>query len=637
MGVVATRPVHASPYWQGSRCEGGAALFRTWAPASAQVELCLETPQPRRLPMTPEADGFHVVRIEGLRAGARYRYRLADGREYPDPWSRWQPDGPHGASVLCDASGYAWRDAAWRGVRMAGQMLYELHVGTFTPQGTFDAARERLPYLRALGVTLVEIMPIAEFPGRWNWGYDGVSPFAPYHGYGAPDAVRRFVDEAHALGLGVILDVVYNHFGPDGNYLHAFSPHYFTDRYRNEWGEPIDFDGPHAAPVRAVFADNAAYWIGEFHFDGLRLDATQQIFDSTPVHVIAEIARAARAAAAPRDIVLIAENEPQDLRCVRRAADGGFGLDAMCNDDFHHSARVALTGARDGYLHDYEGTAQEWLSAMRRGFLFQGQSYPWQRKRRGTPVRDEPAACFVHFLQNHDQVANTLRGDRLVTLAAPAALRAMTALWLLSPQTPMLFMGQELGARTPFPYFADHGGALGEAVRTGRGEFLAQFAAYASEPARRAIPDPRDAATVQRATLRWDADPTSEPWYRLHRDLLALRRRLPAIAAQARERIDGAVLARHALVVRWLDAEPPLLLIVNVDEERATIAGAEPLLALERTQRWTVRWSSEHPDYGGWGVVSPCRDEGWWLPPRCAVLLEAQPGAPHDDDGAQSR
>ena len=309
--------------------------------------------------------------------------------------------------MLVDPTAFKWSDAQWRGVQLHGQVIYELHIGTFTPEGTFDAAAEKLRYLRELGITMIEVMPVAECPGRWNWGYDGVQLFAPYHVYGDHDAFKRFVDRAHALGLAVILDVVYNHLGPDGNYLKCFSPHYFSTRHHTEWGEALNLDGDYAQGTRDFILGNVRYWLGEFHLDGLRLDATQSIFDDSRPHILEELARTARETAQPRSIVVISENEPQHAQQLLPPERGGYGLDAMWNDDFHHAAKVALTGTRDGYFGDYTGRAQEFVSCVRRGFLYQGQWYPWQKKTRGQAAPGLPAWSLVVFLQNHDQVGNT--------------------------------------------------------------------------------------------------------------------------------------------------------------------------------------------------------------------------------------
>jgi maltooligosyltrehalose trehalohydrolase len=426
----------------------------------------------------------------------------------------------------------------------------------------------------------------------------------------------------------VILDVVYNHFGPDGCYLREFSEYYFTDRYDNEWGDAINFDGPHAAAVREFAVRNASYWIREFHLDGLRLDATQSIHDSSRPHVIAELAAAARRAAAPRPIVLVAENEPQRAEALDPPEAGGYGLDAMWNDDWHHAARVALTGRRDGYFHDYRGTAQEFVSAARRGFLYQGQHYAWQGKPRGTPALGVPPQSFVVFTQNHDQVANTLAGDRLHLLASPGRLRALTALTLLAPQTPMLFMGEEYAAPQPFPFFADHSERLRTPVREGRRGFLRQFAHYATPAAQATVPDPGAEATFRAAKLDRSQREANAHVLALYRDLLRLRREDPVIAAQARGGLDGATLASRAFVLRWFDpAAGDRLLVVNLADELDLESAPEPLLAPPRESRWRLLWSSDEPRYGGPGALDPCGAAGWRLAAESAALLAAVPRA----------
>ena len=614
----------SSAYPPGATLTGAGSWFRVWAPAARSVEVIVEAADPRVCALTAESDGYYAAFVSGVPAGARYRFRVDEGEAYPDPCSRFQPDGPHGPSVVVDPRAFAWRDTDWPGIAMRGQVLYELHVGAFTDAGTFDGAIAQLSALEDLGVTAIELMPVHEFPGRWNWGYDGVGLYAPFHGYGDHEAMKRFVDAAHAMGLAVILDVVYNHLGPDGNYLGKYSADYFTDRYENDWGEAINFDGPNSGPVREFFIRNACYWVEEFHLDGLRLDATQSIHDSGTPHVLTELTQRVRASAGARQIILVSENEPQDIRCLRPAKEGGYGLDAMWNDDFHHSARVALTGRHDGYYHDHRGRAQEFVSAIKRGFLFQGQYYDWQSNPRGTPVTDEPACAFVHFIQNHDQVANTLHGERVHRITSPGRLRAMTALLLLGPQTPMLFMGQEFGAEAPFTFFADHGEVLGRQIHQGRREFLSQFQAYATQAAQAAVPDPCADDTFFSARLDFAQRAAHAPLYRLHRDLLRIRREDPVIARQDRFALDGAVLSEHAFVLRWFDgAHGDRLLVVNFAGECDLRPAPEPLLAPPAHRRWALRWSSEEPIYDGLGALDPLTDEGWRLPAESAALFAA--------------
>ncbi|HTQ35922.1 MAG TPA: malto-oligosyltrehalose trehalohydrolase [Steroidobacteraceae bacterium] len=601
----------------GTRCE-----FRTWAPQARQVHVELYGEGTRRAALLAAGEGYFTATVEGVRAGQTYRY-LLDGKALPDPCSRFQPDGPHGPSGIVDAAAYRWHDAGWPGVGLEGLVLYELHVGTFTTAGTFAAAIERLGHLRALGVTVIEIMPLAECPGRFNWGYDGVFWFAPSHNYGPYEAFKSFVDAAHATGLGVILDVVYNHLGPDGNYLRSFSPHYMTAR-ATEWGDAINYDGEHCGPVRELVVENACEWVREFHLDGLRLDATQSIFDTSRRHVLAELAAAARAAASPRRILVIAENESQRATYLLPEAQGGLGLDAIWNDDFHHAAMVAATGHRGAYYNDYLGTPQEFLATARHGFLYQGQYYRWQQQPRGEP-QQVPSRHCVAYLQNHDQVANSLHGLRLHQLAAGGVRRALTALLLLGPQTPLLFMGQEFEASAPFLFFADHHDPLRTQVHAGRRQFMAQFPGAASADGRAAVCDPGAQEPFLRSKLDWNECREDSPAVRLHRDLLRLRREDPVLHAQGREGFDGAVLTGGALLLRWFAAAGDRLLVVNLGTEISERPMPEPLLAPPRGCAWSLLWSSEHAAYGGDGTSYQDPASGWRLPGQCAMLLAARP------------
>jgi maltooligosyltrehalose trehalohydrolase len=578
----------------------------------------------RSFPLMKDEAGYFSGLVPIATAGMLYRYRLDNGDAYPDPCSRYQPRGPHGPSLIVDPSTYAWRYPDWQGVRMQGQVIYELHVGTFTPEGTLDATIGQLDELKDCGVTVIELMPLAEFPGRWNWGYDGVDLFAPAHVYGDPDALKRFVDAAHERGLGVILDVVYNHFGPDGNYLPAFSDLYLTDRHPNEWGQAINFDGQGSGPVREFFIQNACYWITEFKLDGLRLDAVHAIYDDSPVHVLAELSRQARVAAGARSIVLIAECESQLITTIQSIEHGGWGLDGVWSDDFHHISRVALTGRGQAYYSDYRGTAPELLSVIKRGFVYQGQRYQWQKKPRGTVVKNEPASGFVFYLQNHDQVANHLHGDRIHALASHARYRAIAALLLLAPETPMLFMGQEFGASNPFLFFADHHSDLAAKVYEGRKKFLAEFPEYATPEAQAAVPDPADEATFQRSCLDLSERRRNAPIYRLHKDLLRLRRDDAILTRQDRRSLDGATLSPQALVLRYMGpADDDRLLVVNLGPDLNFMPAPEPLLAPVRDGSWTLQWSSEHPLYGGPGIVNPLSEQGWRIPSATATVFRS--------------
>jgi maltooligosyltrehalose trehalohydrolase len=556
-----------------------------------------------------------------------YRFRLdADSTHYPDPISRFQPQGPHGPSEVVDPRTFSWSDHAWPGVAREGQVIYEMHIGTFTSEGTWEAAIRELPALAELGITLLEVMPVADFSGDFGWGYDGVNQFAPTRLYGPPDAFRRFVDRAHALGMGVILDVVYNHFGPDGNYLKQFAEEYFTNRYDNEWGDAINLDGPGARPVREFFLTNAAYWIEEYHLDGLRLDATQQIFDTSKPHILAEISGRIRTAARGRLAYIVAENEPQETRLVRPIEHGGYGIDSLWNDDFHHSALVALKGHREAYYTDYLGKPQEFVSTAKWGFLYQGQRYSWQKKRRGAPALDLAPANFVTFLENHDQVANTGRGLRVRQLISPGRYRAMTALLLLGPGTPMLFQGQEFGSTRPFYFFADHGPELAKLVREGRVKFLSQFPSLAASEIVSLVADPGSRDTFDRCKLSSDERQTNGDIVALHRDLLKLRREDPAFRAQRPRGVDGAVLGPDAFVLRYfVEGNEDRLLLVNLSRDLILHEAPEPLLAPPDGKAWAVRWSSDDWAYGGSGFVPPESDEGVWrIAGEAAVVLVPQ-------------
>jgi maltooligosyltrehalose trehalohydrolase len=612
----------------------GQTHLRVWAPAAHRVEVVLESGGATAL--EAEEQGYFSGLVDAA-DGTRYQFRLdtAD-RLLPDPASRFQPEGPHGPSEIVDPRAFKWSDAAWKGARREGQVLYEMHVGTFTRDGTWAAAARELKELARIGVTMIEVMPVAEFDGRFGWGYDGVDMFAPFHLYGRPDDFRRFVDTAHALNVAVILDVVYNHLGPVGNYLKLFSPAYFSDTYENEWGDAINFDGADAGPVREFFETNARYWIDEYHLDGLRLDATQQIFDRSPENILAVIGRSTREAAGTRSVVLVAESEPQDTRLVRPIEEGGYGLDALWNDDFHHSAMVALTGHGEAYYSDTRGEPQEFISAAKYGYLFQGQHYFWQRQPRGTPAWGLPPSAFVSYLQNHDQVANSARGLRGRQLTSPGRWRAMTALLLLLPATPMLFQGQEFAASSPFLYFADFEPELAAAIRKGRGEFLTQFQSVADYEQRATLDDPGDPGTFERCKLDFRERETHAHAYALHADLLRLRRevvafREPRHDGAAGPGIDGAVLSSSAFVLRFFTPGhgDDHLLIINLGADLLRGSFAEPLVAAPARTDWRLLWSSEHPAYGGGGTPDVFPDERWRLPGESAIVLSPGPRRPH--------
>jgi maltooligosyltrehalose trehalohydrolase len=607
----------------------GSTHFRVWAPRPRDIRLVVERTSGEELevPLESAGDGYFSALVPDVGAGDRYRYRL-DGRLFADPASRFQPDGPFGPSEVVDPAKYPWKDGSWRGVSMPGQVLYEMHLGTFTPEGTWRAAAGRLRDVKAIGVTTIELMPVAEFPGRFGWGYDGVFLYAPAHEYGTPDDMRSFVDCAHEIGLGVILDVVYNHLGPSGCVHREFDEHYFTHRYDNEWGDAINFEGPEAAAVREHFAENAAHWIDEYHLDGLRLDAIQGIHDRSPEHILAVISQGARHAGGHRSIIIVAENERQESFAMHPTTEGGYGIDAAWNDDLHHSAYVVLTGRREAYFSDHRGTPQEFISAAKYGYLFQGQRYAWQKQPRGTRGDRLPPHTFVNYIENHDQLANTGDGSRLYTYSAPGRYRAMTALFLLMPGTPMLFQGQEFGASSPFLYFADHEGELADAVYKGRAEFLSQFPSFASPEARAAVPAPHDRTTFERCKLQWEQRELHTTHVALHQDLLAIRREDMAFSRQEPGAVDGAVLAAEAFVLRFASPSSgeERLLVVNFGADLVAGSFPEPLVAPPPGHDWKLRWSSEHPRYGGVGALEIVAADGWRIPGFSATVLMPGPG-----------
>ncbi|MGZ4980006.1 MAG: malto-oligosyltrehalose trehalohydrolase [Methylobacter sp.] len=607
--------------------------FRVWAPERKTVKLIMSSksedlahvPPSIKVELQAEGNGYFSALLPDVGVGTLYRYLLDDDpQSYPDPASRFQPQGPHGPSQVVDASTFDWTDAAWSGIELQGQVIYEMHIGTFTHEGNWAAAANELPELAELGVTVLEIMPVADFPGRFGWGYDGVNLFAPTRLYGSPDEFRQFVNQAHAVGLGVILDVVFNHFGPDGNYLGKFSNYYVSTRYECEWGDALNFDGPNSDAVRDYVLANAAYWIKEFHLDGLRIDATQQIFDSSPEHIIAAVVRAARSAGAQRKILVIGENEPQDAKLFLPTEHGGYGIDALWNDDFHHTAMVAMTGRADAYYSDYRGTAQEFVSTLKRGFLYQGQWYSWQNKPRGTLALDIAPAKYVNFIQNHDQLANSGSGKRIHLLTSPNRYRAVTALFLLAPQTPMLFQGQEFAATSPFFYFADHNEEIAYLVARGRSDFLAQFRTLATPEMQARLPDPGDPLTFTHSKLNLNDRNLHKEEYALHCDLLRLRRDDPVFqSSQQSNRIDGAVLSPDALVIRFFGENPgdDRLLVVNLSRDLHLVPAPEPLLAPPKGCVWDTVWSSEDPRYGGLGMPPWPVKGNWYIQGESAVVL----------------
>jgi len=592
----------------GTQITRGGTRFRLWAPKSASVDLLLGTGG-ATVPMTARPRGWFEIELEGVGAGTLYRFRLADGREVPDPASRFQPQGVEGPSQVVDPRRFAWTDTGWVGRPWHEAVLYELHLGTFTPEGTFAAAAQKLDYLAALGVTAIELMPVNSFPGRWGWGYDGVLPFAPDASYGAPDDLKAFVDAAHARGLMVLLDVVYNHFGPRGNFLPAYAP-LLTEAHHTPWGAAMNFDGPGSEMVRDFFVDNARYWLVEYHFDGLRFDAVHEIKDEGYNHFLHDLALLVRASTDGRHTHLVLENEENDPAWLQRTGDLRAGLyDAQWNDDVHHLIEVALHGEHSSYARDYV-EHPEWLPrALATGFGFQGDPVPSRDgKPKGGPSADLPPIAFVSFIQNHDQIGNRLFGERASQLAERRQLRTVAALYLLSPHIPLLFMGEEWGADTPFLFFSDVGGDLADAIRQSRSEMLGEFVLPSKQGME--APDPMAQSTFEASKLDWSepAKPGYSDWLSFYRDILAVRHReiVPRLEGVGGRAGDYRVLANGAFAVEWqLAGGAKLLLDANLTDE--PVAGfdlARPgrRLWLEggasgtQLDPWTVLWRLDQKD-----------------------------------------
>ena len=522
--------------------------FKVWAPGQERVELLAGG---RRHPMTPTQRGWWEAEGVAAEPGMRYGYSLDGGDVRPDPRSPSQPDGVFGLSEVVDHAAHAWGDAGWRGLPLAGSVLYELHVGTFSPQGTFDGVIERLPHLVELGIDLVELMPVAEFDGARGWGYDGVDLFAPHHAYGGPAGLKRLVDACHAAGLGVVLDVVYNHLGPAGNFLAEFGP-YFTERHKTGWGPAVNFDGRGSDEVRRLIVDSALMWIRDYHIDGLRLDAVHVIIDQTPVHILERLQEEVEALGEElhRTMFLVAESDLNDPRVVRSRDAGGYGLEAVWSDDWHHALHAALTGEGSGYYADF-GSLEQLGKALRQAWVYDGVWSEYRQRTRGRAATGVADHRFLVAAQNHDQVGNRAAGDRLCALVGEGETKAAAALLLTSPFTPMLFQGEEWAASAPFQYFTDFADPeLGKAVREGRRR---EFAAFGWDPEQ--VPDPQDPATFERSKLDWNEleEPAHRAMLDWHRALIGLRRRLPA-AEEVRVEVDEAsrVLAfeREGAIVR---------------------------------------------------------------------------------------
>jgi malto-oligosyltrehalose trehalohydrolase/4-alpha-glucanotransferase len=591
---------HRMPFGAELQAEGR-VRFRLWAPPHAEVHVELDG-ETQPLSMQRVGEGWHEVVTERAHVGTRYRFVLSNGERVPDPASRHQPEDVHGPSEVVDPAAYIWRDAGWSGRRWEQAVVYELHIGAFTPEGTFRAAIGKLDHLVALGVTAIEMMPIGDFPGRRNWGYDGVLPYAPDASYGRPEDLKALIEAAHMRGLMVLLDVVYNHFGPEGAYVHPIAPQTFTERYKTPWGAAVNFDRPNSGPVREFVIHNALYWIEEFHLDGLRLDAVHAIHDDGPKHLLEELAQRVRTAAGDRHHLIVENEENQASRLVRGEDGRPRWYTAQWNDDAHHVLHVAATGETTGYYADYKGNTEKLGRALAEGFAFQGELMPYRGRPRGTPSAALPPAAFIAFIQNHDQVGNRAFGDRLTAYAPAEAVRAIAAVYLLLPQIPMLFMGEEWGAAQPFPFFCDFGPELADAVRKGRREEFARFPEFQDPATRERIPDPTAEETFESAKLGWE-DIAEAPhagslaWYRR---ALATRHaevvpQLPGIRAGGRYEVLG----EGAIVVRWPrgDRGGALVLAANLSG-----ASAEGFPAASGRVIWQEGDTGEDGAFGPWAV-----------------------------------
>lgn len=587
----------------------GQTLFQLWAPSAGRVDLCLEHNARTIEPMQPQADGwFRCARAVG--PGTSYRFRINGELMVPDPASRYQPDDVHGPSAVVDPSVFDWRDDGWRGRPWEETVLYELHVGTFSPAGTFDGVGARLDYLVDLGATAIELMPIADFPGARNWGYDGVLPFAPDARYGRPEDLKSLVQDAHAKGLMIFLDVVYNHFGPEGNYLYAYAEAFFNPRHHTPWGAAINFDGERSRTVREFFIHNALYWLEEYHFDGLRFDAVHAIRDDSEPDILTELAEVvARGPARARPIHLVLENDDNIARYLRPDA-----YVAQWNDDIHHALHTAITGEAGGHYVDYADAPMRHLGrCLTQGFAYQNEPSPFREDAlRGESTCGVALSAFVGFLQNHDQVGNRALGERIHMVSSPEALRAATAILLLAPSPPLLFMGQEWAASAPFLFFCDFAPELASAVTQGRRREFARFPQFSDPQAQQSIPDPNDAHSFTRSKLDWQESQQAphHDWRQWHQSLLRLRRAeiVPRLAGVAAHSGQFELIGERGLWANWvLNDGAGLTLLANLDDATLSAVPATTGRLLYATHRqrhtvarralppWSVAWYLEPP------------------------------------------
>ncbi|WP_237763928.1 malto-oligosyltrehalose trehalohydrolase [Terrimicrobium sacchariphilum] len=599
----------------GATWTGNAVFYRVWAPkfSSVAVEVHRDG-KTRAIALSRAEGGYFIGEDPEGRPGDTYGYRLNEGDQIlPDPASRALSGGVHGRSLVIDPAAFNWTDQGWRSPALRDLVVYELHIGTFTQAGTFLAAKDRLPYLRTLGITAIELMPLADFPGTRNWGYDGVQIYAPASCYGTPDDLRSLVDAAHGEGIAVILDVVYNHLGPDGNYLSAFSPYYFHSRHHTPWGNGFNFDADHCAPVREYFRANPGYWMDEFHIDGFRFDAAHEIQDDTTPHILAEMTDEIH----KRGGFAIAEDDRNEARMLTPTSQGGMGFDGVWADDFHHSIRVTLTGENHSYLGNFTGGATEAGAVLEEGWLYHGQKAPVTGKPRGTPGGHLPPHQFVHCLSNHDQVGNRAFGDRISQVTSLSGYRAISMLLCLSPYTPMLFMGQEWAATSPFLFFTDHNEKLGKLVIEGRRKEFASFPEFADAETRERIPSPQDQETFLKSKLRWD-EVEREPHalvLSLYRECLQLRRKEAAFRPCAR---DGyrTECEKDTLRILWTGSDTEWLLVTHLGEACEISPGGT----------WQSVLSSEEIRFGGIRTAHSEVEALQFRGPESILLKRSLPG-----------
>lgn len=595
----------------------GKVRFRVWAPAVESLSLTVEG-HDHTIPFSAEPGGWYELLTHEAGAGTLYRFCLPDGTLVPDPASRFQPEDVHGPSEVISPTAYRWKDSAWRGRPWSDAVLYELHIGAFTEEGTFLAAIEKLDHLVQLGVTAIEIMPVADFPGKRNWGYDGVFLYAPDSSYGRPEDFKALIEAAHLRGLMVILDVVYNHFGPDGNIIPSYAPQIFTDRHKTPWGDAVNYDSDGSEAVREFIIHNALYWIEEFNLDGLRLDAVHAIKDDSSRHILDELAERVRAAAFPRPVHLLLENEDnQASRLSRNERGEPASFTAQWNDDMHHVLHTAATLESSGYYGDYKDDTEKLGRALAEGFAFQGEVMRARNTSRGEPSAHLPPDAFVAFMQNHDQIGNRAFGERINAIASPEAVHAIAAIYLLLPQTPMLFMGEEWGSSQPFPFFCDFEGELGELVRDGRREEFTNFPEFQDPQQRERIPDPNAEATFQSAKLDWaqSKEEVHAEWMEWYRRILRARKK--SVIPHVREMGGYAgmfeVIGTGAVVVRFWNAQGnrQLVLAANLsDESREGFpCSAGPVLWQEGGKQvgtvmrpWSVRWTLHNMEKSSSGM-----------------------------------